>query len=219
MKGYVLLLSGGMDSAVLLASIVAAGRRVVALSVDYGQRHRRELDAASDLAAYYKVPHEVVTIPPAIVSGSALTGGGPVPHGHYADPSMRVTVVPNRNMILIAYAAAVAARDGLDRVAYAAHGGDHAIYPDCRPEFVKAMSLALGVCHYDPIELHCPFLNKSKADIALIGDILSVPFRLTWSCYEGGEKPCGQCGTCVERAEAFRDVSLTDPLVSEIGDF
>ena len=208
----VVLLSGGLDSTVLTAAFVAAGHTVRALSVDYGQRHARELAAARAVVRHYGIAHEIATIPPELVGGSALTGGGPVPHGHYEDESMRSTVVPNRNMILLAYAAAVAVLEGFDAVAYAAHANDRAIYPDCRTEFADAMRAALAVCHYEPVALCVPFVGKTKRQIVEDGDLLRAPFALTWSCYEGGSKPCGRCGTCVERAEAFRLAGVADPL-------
>ena len=207
----VVLLSGGLDSTVCTAALVAAGHTVRALSVHYGQRHSRELESARAVARHYGIAHETAAIPAELVGGSALTGGGPVPHGHYEDESMRATVVPNRNMILLAYAAAVAVREGFDAVAYTAHAGDHAVYPDCRPAFADAMRAALAVCHYEPVRLVAPFVGKTKAQIVSDGILLRAPLTLTWSCYEGGARPCGRCGTCVERAEAFRLAGETDP--------
>lgn len=208
----VVLLSGGLDSATLLAHLLAAGHDCRALSVDYGQRHRRELDAAASVARHFGAPHEVVALPASLLAGSALTtGGGPVPHGHYADPTMRATVVPARNTVLLALAAAVAVREGCGAVALANHAGDHPVYPDCRPEFVAAFAGVLALCDYEPVGLLAPFAARSKADVVRRGAELAVPFGLTWSCYEGAALHCGKCGTCVERLEAFRVASVDDP--------
>jgi len=198
----VVLLSGGLDSAVLLAVEAAAGNEPMCLSFDYGQRHAdRELAAAGAVAEYYGAERVVIGLPPDVFRGSALTGGGPVPHGHYADPAQAATVVPNRNMVLVACAAAYARSAGRGLVGVAAHKGDAAVYPDCRPEFFDALGAALRFgCG---VRLHAPFLSLTKREVVAIGRDLSVPFRLTWSCYEGGEAPCGLCGACVERAEAL----------------
>jgi 7-cyano-7-deazaguanine synthase len=204
----VVLLSGGLDSSALLATCTPDA---VALSVDYGQRHRRELDAAAAVAGHFGVPHEVVALPPGLMAGSALTGGGAVPHGHYADPSMRATVVPARNTVLLALAAAVAVRERCGAVAYAAHAGDHPVYPDCRPEFAEAYRRVLALCDYEPVELLTPFVRLTKAEVVRVGADRGVPFGLTWSCYEGAEWHCGVCGTCVERREAFALSGVPDP--------
>lgn len=217
MTRCLVVLSGGMDSAALLARLLADGRICEALTVDYGQRHAREIRAAADVAAHYGVPHAIARLPglAAVLSGSSQTDPAvAVPHGHYADPTMRVTVVPNRNMILLAVAAGAAIARGCGAVAYAAHAGDHAIYPDCRPEFADALDVALRLCHYDGgVALERPFLGMSKADIARLGHELGVPFDLTWSCYEGRGVHCGRCGTCVERREAFVLAGVADPTV------
>lgn len=207
----VVLLSGGLDSTALVGLLLSQGRPVHALSIDYGQRHRRELEAAAAVAAHYGVRHEVVALPPALLAGSALTGGGDVPHGHYAAESMRATVVPNRNMLFLALAGAVAVREVAGAAAYAAHAGDHAVYPDCRPEFADAMAAALALCDYAPVRLDRPFVRMTKADIVRRGASIGVPFGLTWSCYEGAEWHCRKCGTCVERAEAFALAGVPDP--------
>lgn len=211
----VVSLSGGLDSTVLAHHLHARGELIECVAVDYGQRHRVELRYASAIAARLGVPFTVVDL-----SGLASTVMGdssqtdpnvPVPHGHYADASMRVTVVPNRNMMLLAVATATAITAGGDAVAYAAHAGDHAIYPDCRPEFADAMAQAMALAHYTPITLARPFIGWSKADIVREGARLGVPFAETWSCYEGGTVHCGQCGTCVERREAFLLAGVPDP--------
>lgn len=152
----------------------------------------------------------------ALLAGSCLTDQSvPLPEGHYAAESMKATVVPNRNMVLLAIAASWALSLGAERVAYAAHGGDHAIYPDCRPEFAVAMDVVFGVCDWKALSLYAPFLDATKADLVKLGAQLAVPFELTWSCYAGGEKHCGRCGTCVERREAFKLAGVTDPTTYE----
>ena len=212
----VCLLSGGLDSSTLVADLLEHGHGVVALSVHYGQCHRRELDAAAVIATHYDVEHEVVDLSAlreaGLFAGSALTDDSvPVPHGHYEAPTMKTTVVPNRNMLLLSVAAALAIARGLDAIAYAAHAGDHAVYPDCRPEFIEAMSAALALCDYRKLELHTPFAHGDKAAIVARAHALGVPLGKTWSCYEGGVHHCGQCGTCVERKQAFAKADVADP--------
>jgi 7-cyano-7-deazaguanine synthase len=141
-----------------------------------------------------------------------VTDGVAVPHGHYAAESMKATVVPNRNMILLAVAIGRAVAVGAEAVAYAAHAGDHTIYPDCRPEFVDALAQAALLCDWRPIQILRPFVSWTKGAIVREGVRLGVPFELTWSCYEGEERPCGKCGTCVERAEAFAQEGIVDPV-------
>jgi 7-cyano-7-deazaguanine synthase len=135
-----------------------------------------------------------------------------VPEGHYAQENMKLTVVPNRNMLMLAAATAWAISSQYDAVAYACHAGDHIIYPDCRPAFTDAMAQVMSVCDFRPVLLSRPFLHKSKGEIAVLGHQLGVPFRDTWTCYKGEAKPCGVCGACVERAEAFAFAGKHDPL-------
>ena len=197
-----LCLSGGMDSSTLLSELLWSGDQVATISFDYGQRHRRELDAAKVIAHGFGVDNQVIALP-GILSGSALTGQSDIPHGHYEADSMRATVVAGRNMIMIAIAASVAIQKGFDRVAYSAHAGDHHIYPDCRPAFVVAMDAVMQVADEHPISLYAPFLQMTKREIALRAMTLGVPLDHTWTCYEGGADPCGKCGACVERNEAI----------------
>ncbi len=210
----VLIYSGGLDSSVLLYHLVRAGHEVFALSVDYGQRHLRELDSAHLLAAGLGVEHRVVDITSlgSLLMGSALTDRSvEVPDGHYTEPSMRATVVPNRNMVLLALAGAWAITLQAESITYAAHAGDHAIYPDCRPAFAEAMQAALALSDWHPLRLDRPFIDLDKAAIVRHGATLGVPFEHTWSCYRGGTLHCGRCATCVERREAFHLAGLTDP--------
>ena len=211
----IVICSGGADS-ITLAYKVAAERALGGLvSFDYGQRHKKELGFAKTCAERLGVPHHVIDISPIgkMLSGSALTDDVAVPDGHYAEETMKITVVPNRNVIMLSIGYGVAASMGASAVAAAVHGGDHFIYPDCRPEFVEAFAKmqnhALeGVAE---IELYTPFLNITKADIVAEGAKLGVPFEETWSCYKGGDLHCGRCGTCVERREAFELADVEDP--------
>ncbi|MBC9890579.1 MAG: 7-cyano-7-deazaguanine synthase QueC [Opitutae bacterium] len=202
----VLAYSGGLDSTVLLYHLVAEGGVVSALSVNYGQRHQRELDSARahktiDLSSLGK-----------LLEGCSLTNPDlPMPQGHYAEPSMKATVVPNRNMLFLALAASWAISLGADTVSYAAHSGDHAIYPDCRESFAQALDNAIRLADWREIRLNRPFVHLDKRAIVERGATLGVPFARTWSCYEGGQFHCGRCGTCIERREAFHCAGVEDP--------
>lgn len=218
MEDIVVVLSGGMDSATLLAHTIDKGRDPWALSVRYGQRHVRELRAAAELCQHYAVRHTVVDLGGLrdVMKNSSQTDPTvAVPLGHYEEPSMKRTVVPNRNMILLAVATAHAISHGIEAVAYGAHSGDHAIYPDCRPGFVHAMRPAMAVCDYQPIDLLTPFIDMDKGGIAQLGTALGVPYELTWTCYQGRELACGKCGACTERLEAFAAAGVTDPVEYE----
>jgi len=213
----IVICSGGLDS-VSLAHKVAAERELTALlSFDYGQRHAKELDFAAACARRLDVAHHVVDLRSvgAALSGSALTDDVDVPDGHYQEDTMRITVVPNRNAIMLAVGFGMAAAQGAGAVAAAVHGGDHFIYPDCRPDFIDAFQAmenkALdGVAKVD---LYTPFVTISKADIVTEGTRHNTPFAETWSCYKGGDLHCGRCGTCVERREAFHLAGVDDPTV------
>ena len=211
----VLIHSGGLDSTVLLYCLRAEGYDIRCLGIDYGQRHRRELQAAAAICREVGVECRLVDLSAIrpLLSGSALTSDIEVPQGSYTVDTMKQTVVPNRNMILLSVAIGWAASMKYDAVAYAAHSGDHAIYPDCRREFIDAMSKVAGLCDWHCIELVTPFIEKTKADIVGIGAQLGVPFERTWSCYQGGSVHCGTCGTCIERREAFRIAGVADPTV------
>lgn len=214
----IVLLSGGMDSTVLVGHLLEIGHTVDTLALDYGQRHRRELTAAADVAGHYGVRFDVVDLTAVgrMLTGSALTDPNiPVPHGHYAHESMRATVVPNRNAILVMAAAGVAVARHAQYVATAVHAGDHPIYPDCRPDFITAVdqTVRLATAGYGDVHVVAPFVWYTKAQIAALGARLGAPFGKSWSCYEGGDTHCGRCGTCVERREAFADANLIDPTV------
>lgn len=201
------VLSGGMDSTTLLYHLVAKSYDVKAVSFDYGQRHKKELDYAARTCAKLRVPHKLIDISSVnqLLQGSALTSPEvEVPKGHYADETMKSTVVPNRNMIMLAIAGGYAVAEEAHFLAIAVHGGDHAIYPDCRPEFVAAFEKALLAGNYHQVQMYAPYLHATKADIVREGKKLGIDYEAdTWSCYEGGDEPCGACGTCVERLEAL----------------
>lgn len=215
--------SGGLDS-VSLAHIVAAEHQLTRLvSFDYGQRHRKELGFAAAAAHRLGVPHHLIDMRTigAALTGSALTDDIDVPDGHYAEETMRITVVPNRNAIMLAIGFGIAAANGDAAVATAVHGGDHFIYPDCRPAFTRAFDAMqrMALDGYADVRLHTPFVERSKADIVTEGAKYATPFAETWSCYKGGALHCGRCGTCVERREAFHLARVPDPTAYEDADF
>ncbi|WP_406663602.1 7-cyano-7-deazaguanine synthase QueC [Gallaecimonas sp. GXIMD1310] len=214
MTNAVVIYSGGMDSYTVLHQALADGMTVHALSFNYGQRHVKELDVARRVTTALGIAHDVVDISAiqGLISNSALTSDADMPHGHYAEASMKQTVVPNRNMILLSLAIGKAVSIGAGKVYYGAHGGDHAIYPDCRPEFVAAMNNVAGIANYEPVTIETPFLHASKGDILGVGLKLGLDYSQTWTCYEGGDAACGRCGACQERLEAFREYGLDDPL-------
>ncbi len=210
--------SGGLDSVTLAHTLAAEGHALVCLSFDYGQRHAKEVDFARACAARLGADHHLVDLRSvgSVLSGSALTDPAvDVPQGHYTDASMAVTVVPNRNAIMLAVAVGVAVARGASAVATAVHAGDHAIYPDCRPAFIAAAEREARIANEgfiaDDFRLLAPFLDVTKAEIVRRGAAVGVPFAETWSCYVGGERHCGACGTCVERREAFELAGVDDP--------
>src|SRR5574341_1107377 len=214
----VTVLSGGLDSATLAYKLRAEGWTQTLVSFDYGQRHRRELAAAGDLAERLDAPHHLIGLGEvgALLSGSALTDTAvAVPEGHYTDASMRATVVPNRNAILLAVATGIAVVEGATAVGFGAHAGDHPIYPDCRPAFVEAFTALARIANEgflpDRFRVVAPFIELTKTDIVRIGDRLGVPFEVTWSCYQGRQRHCGRCGSCTERREAFTQAGVPDP--------
>lgn len=216
------LLSGGMDSTVLAYDLAHQGYEVHLLSVNYGQRHLTELVYAAKTARDLKSEHRVVDFSGlnVLLRGSALTSREvEVPEGHYSADNMAITVVPNRNAILLSIATGWAVSLGAKLVAFAAHAGDHAQYPDCRSEFIISMGGSMYLANQGFISedflLTAPYATMTKAQIASLGASLKVPFANTWSCYKGGELHCGRCGTCVERAEAFAEAGVPDPTVYE----
>lgn len=213
-KDSVIVLSGGMDSTTLLHEYKE--RIALAVSFDYGANHNaRELECAAQNCRLLGIEHIIIPLDfmGKYFESSLLSGAEAIPEGHYEDENMKSTVVPFRNGIMLSIACGMAESRHLSKVMIANHGGDHAIYPDCRDSFIEAMSLAMKNGTYDGIEIFAPYTNISKTDIARHGAAAGVDYALTYSCYKGGEKHCGKCGTCVERQEAFRNAGIPDPTV------
>jgi 7-cyano-7-deazaguanine synthase len=218
MKKAVIVASGGMDSATLAYLYKSLGFDLILVGFNYGQRHKKELSYLEKLGERLSAPVRIVDLQilSQVLHGSSLTSGDvDVPDGHYAEETMRATVVPNRNAIMLSIATGIAVAEGASVVATGVHAGDHYIYPDCRPQFIDALSLAFqyGTEGHAPgdFALVAPFVELTKADIAGMGHELGVDYSITWSCYKGGEIHCGRCGTCVERIEAFLDAGVEDP--------
>jgi 7-cyano-7-deazaguanine synthase len=206
------IMSGGLDSTTLVYKLLADGYDVDCVSFNYGQKHSIELDYARNTCHDLDLRHDVVPMQWLGQwlgeSGSSLITGVEVPEGNYAADNMKSTVVPNRNMIMLSLAGGVAVSRGAVAVATGVHGGDHFVYPDCRTGFIGAAALALfqgneGMSNLWRAPIWAPYIYKSKAHIASDAIMLGVPLSSTWSCYKGGEKHCGRCGTCVERLEAI----------------
>jgi 7-cyano-7-deazaguanine synthase len=212
------LLSGGMDSVVALYDALQSHEVIACLSFDYGAKHNAreipfaELHARRNGIVHHEIPLDFMG---QFFKSDLLLSGGEIPDGHYAEESMKQTVVPFRNGIMLAIAAGFAESVGAGGLVIAAHSGDHAIYPDCRESFMQAMGTAMGEGTYEKIQLLRPFIALDKAGIASRGAALGVNFAETWSCYKGREIHCGICGTCVERREAFVLAGLHDPTVYE----
>lgn len=210
------IVSGGMDSTAAVYWALNQGHSVDMMSFDYGQRHRRELDFASRTASKLGLRHHIVDLTPVgkFLTGSALTSPDvEVPLGHYAEETMKITVVPNRNAIMLSIAFGVAIARKAWGVIAAVHAGDHFIYPDCRPAFISAFQTMQNFATegFGSPVLVTPFLMSSKADIARIGTECGTPWADTWSCYQGNTIHCGSCGTCFERREAFKIAGIEDP--------
>lgn len=209
-----IIVSGGMDSITLLHE--RKDTIALAVSFDYGSNHNaREIPFARLHCQRLGIRH--VVIPLAFMQqyfkSSLLEGADAIPDGHYADSNMKSTVVPFRNGIMLSIAVGIAESNSLRRVLIANHGGDHAIYPDCRPEFITAIDAAAKAGTYVDVTIEAPYTNISKTDIARRGKSLAIDYSETWSCYKGGQVHCGTCGTCVERKEALREAGIADPTV------
>jgi 7-cyano-7-deazaguanine synthase len=214
----VVLLSGGMDSVTALYHARTEGPVRLAISFDYGSKHNaREIPYARWHASKLQVEHLLVPLDfmSQYFASDLLQSGGEIPKGHYEEESMKQTVVPFRNGIMLAIAAGLAESRGAESLVIAAHAGDHAIYPDCREDFMQSIASAIGSGTYAGITVRRPFIDMTKAEIAARGAELSVDFAHTWSCYVGGSEHCGECGTCVERREAFLLAGLEDPTYYE----
>lgn len=204
MKDSVIIISGGMDSVTLLYD--RKDDIALAISYDYGSKHNaKEIPFAALHCKRLGIQHIVIPLGfmAKYFTSSLLQGGEDIPEGHYDDENMKSTVVPFRNGIMLSIAAGVAESHGLKNVLIANHGGDHSIYPDCRPEFIDAMNKATIAGTYLDINIVAPYTNISKADIARRGLLMGINYDETWSCYKGNDEPCGKCGTCVERMEAL----------------
>ena len=212
MKDSVIIVSGGLDSITLLYD--KAETIALAISFDYGQNHsKKELPYAEYHCQKLGIPH--ITIPLTFMhqyfKSSLLEGAEAIPEGHYEEENMKSTVVPFRNGIMLAIATGIAESHELKRVYIANHGGDHTIYPDCRPEFIDAMDKATSAGTFVDVRVEAPYTNISKADIVRRGTAIGIDYAKTWSCYKGSEIHCDKCGTCVERKEAFADAGVEDP--------
>lgn len=210
-KDALIVVSGGMDSVTLLYDMkdsIAMG-----VSFDYGSNHNaREIPLAEMHCRRLGIPHVAINLGfmHQHFKSSLLEGADAIPEGHYAEANMKSTVVPFRNGIMLAIAVGLAESNGLRRVLLANHGGDHAIYPDCRPAFIAAMDAAAVAGTYEGVRVEGPYTGLTKADIALKGKALGIDYAQTWSCYKGGERHCGRCGTCVERREALAAAGIDD---------
>ena len=210
-KDAVLILSGGMDSVTMLYDYQE--RIAVAISFDYGSNHNaKEIPFAQLHCRRLGIEHLVIRLEfiHRYFDSSLLQGAEAIPEGHYAADNMKSTVVPFRNAIMLSVAVGLAESRHLNYVMMANHGGDHTIYPDCRPEFVKAFSDASVAGTYEKVEVWAPYTMLTKVDIAKRGKELGIDYSETWSCYKGGDVHCGRCGTCMERKEALEQAGIAD---------
>lgn len=215
MSKIVLALSGGLDSTTLLSRCLDEGREVLTVHFQYGSTHNPwELDAVSGLLGWFGQSHRCVDLRGVFANtGSSLMGAAPIPEEHYAAESMRSTVVPGRNLIFASVLASIAEATGADAVGLGVHAGDHHIYPDCRPDFVFALSGVVRASTEGKVGVYAPFLHVTKADIVREGLRLETPYALTRTCYKAQGTPCGVCGSCRERLEAFELNGVKDPVV------
>jgi 7-cyano-7-deazaguanine synthase len=207
----ILVYSGGLDSTTLLYEY--KDRISLAVSFDYGSKHNaREIEYAKENCKRLGIKHLVIPLDfmGRYFKSDLLLSGGDIPEGSYADENMHSTVVPFRNGIMLAIAAGLAESYDEDAILLANHSGDHAIYPDCRPEFIEGMAAAVKAGTYNGVKVLSPYCNMTKREIALRGKELGIDYSLTYSCYKGGEKHCGKCGTCVERKEALEGFDPTE---------
>jgi len=220
MKKAIVVFSGGMDSTTLLHWAVQKGYEVYGLSFDYGQRHKKELEFAKYWGKKLCKWHKILDLSfmREIAGNSALLDTSQeIPEEHYTHENQKITVVANRNMVMLSIAVALAENIGAEVVFFGPHQNDNTIYPDCRPEFVEAVSRASQLATYKNVRIEAPFVRMKKSDIATLGTELKVDFSKTWSCYKGGEKHCGKCATCQERKEAFEKAGIEDPTEYEVG--
>lgn len=211
MKDGVIIVSGGMDSITLLYE--RKDEIALGISFDYGSNHNaREIPFARMHCERLGIRHLVINLSfiHQYFKSSLLSGADKIPEGSYDDDNMKSTVVPFRNGIMLSIAVGIAESEGLTKVFIANHGGDHAIYPDCREEFIEAIDAASQAGTYEHVRILAPYTNITKTDIALRGKQLEIDYSETWSCYKGGKVHCGKCGTCVERKQALREAGLED---------
>ena len=211
MKDSVIIVSGGMDSITMLYEF--KDQIALGVSFNYGSNHNnREIPFAEMHCKRLGIPHITIDLGfmPQYFKSSLLEGADAIPEGNYDEENMKSTVVPFRNGIMLSIAIGIAESNHLKHVLMANHGGDHTIYPDCRPAFVDAMSAAAQAGTFEDVTIEAPYTNITKADIARHGKQLGIDYSETWSCYKGGEVHCGQCGTCRERQEARREAGIAD---------
>ena len=223
MTKVIAVVSGGMDSVTALWRIADTSddmaNNVRMVSFNYGQKHVKELEMAAWHADHFGIQHNIIDLTSIteLLGSSSLVGEEEVPEGHYASENMKSTVVPNRNMMMLSIASAIAVNFNAQFVLAGMHSGDHAIYPDCRPEFVDAFNKSLRTAtegYADPtLRVFTPYINVPKDEIVREGTRLKLPYEKTWSCYKGQANHCGLCGTCVERKEAFMLAGAHDPTV------
>lgn len=216
MKNSAIIVSGGMDSITLLYD--RKDEIALGISFDYGSNHNaREIPFAKMHCERLGIKHITINLDfmHQYFKSSLLDGAEAIPEGHYAEDNMKSTVVPFRNGIMLAIAIGIAESNNLDQVFIANHGGDHTIYPDCRPEFINAIDAAATAGTYNNVKVIAPYTKITKSDIARIGKRLGIDYAETWSCYKGGEVHCGKCGTCVERKEALAEAGIEDKTIYE----
>lgn len=217
MKDSLIVVSGGMDSVTMMYEY--ASQTALAVSFDYGSNHNaREIEYARLHCERLGIRHIIIPLKfmGQYFKSSLLEGAEAIPEGHYTSENMKSTVVPFRNGIMLSIACGLAESNGLKKVLIANHGGDHTIYPDCRPEFIDSMSSAMTLGTDTHVEVFAPYTNITKSDIARHGKQLGIDYSETWSCYKGGEHHCGKCGTCVERIEALRDAGIDDKTIYDL---
>jgi 7-cyano-7-deazaguanine synthase len=223
----VCLWSGGIDSTTMVYYLVTKynPEEMHLLSFNYGQKHAKEIESCKKILpnlverfGYTKFEHKVVDITSIheLIAKGSLVGDEEIPHAFYTEETQKSTIVPNRNMILLAIATGYAVKIGAQKVCYAAHYSDYSIYPDCRKEFVKALDTAIYLGNiWDKVELEAPFVDLTKKQVVGLGIKLNVPYHLTWSCYSGLDRPCLSCGTCLERTESFLLNDVKDPALTD----
>ena len=222
-KSVIAILSGGIDSTSMLWHLQNSGYNILkTVTFDYGQKHKKEIKQVPEIVKKFNSTFNANVTPEFItldffskMGTSALTGKSKVPKNVYNPDTQKITVVPNRNMIFISIAVGKAIDEKISNVAYAAHTNDHAVYPDCRPEFVDALQKAITSGNWASVRLLAPFINSRKEQIVRLAVKYGTPLELTWSCYEGNERPCLACGTCIERTNAFVKAGTSDPILDE----